>query len=489
MKTLLTLSLLLVSLLSFSQSETLLYYDRIESGNWAGGWWTPSPTSTTSTLYSTSSTTSAVFYGTGNNTYEFDWYVLPNVTGLDVNKKHKLRFRLASYQNVIESSAAGGVDGSDYINVQYSIDGGTNYTTELTVSGWSSAYWGYNNTTLSVTADGTNETYGPILGGDNTSSGYGVSVIELTIPAGVTQLAFDIYARANRPGEEWWFDDFELYEVGLEPGDNPDIALPLIVNDAAGYQTYSNVGMTTTTNEVDPGCALFTENDIWFYVDVPSGVTLIEFDTQTGSITDAGMAIYRGTIGSLTLIECDDDDALDGLMPYIYRDDLIPGERIYIRVWEYGGGTTGTFNIWLSTPQALPVELTYFEGENISKINFFEWETSSENNSDVFEIEWSTDGELWRLIGDVKAAGNSTESIKYSFTHRDFINGFNYYRLVQVDYNGESEIFGPIAIDNRQKEKRIVKYVNLMGQEVNPLTTIGLVLEVYSDGSTSKLIR
>jgi len=47
MKTLLTLSLLLVSLLSFSQSETLLYYDRIESGNWAGGWYIPSTTSTT----------------------------------------------------------------------------------------------------------------------------------------------------------------------------------------------------------------------------------------------------------------------------------------------------------------------------------------------------------------------------------------------------------------------------------------------------------
>ena len=489
MKTLLTLSLLLVSLLSFSQSETLLYYDRIESGNWAGGWWTPSPTSTTSTLYSTSSTTSAVFYGTGNNTYEFDWYVLPNVTGLDVNKKHKLRFRLASYLNAIESSGAGGVDGGDYINVQYSIDGGTNYTTELTVSGWSSAYWGYNNTTLSVTADGTNETYGPISGGDNTTSGYGISVIELTIPAGVTQLAFDIYARANRPGEEWWFDDFELYEVDLEPGDNPDIALPLIVNDAAGYQTYSNVGMTTTTNEVDPGCALFTENDIWFYVDVPSGVTLIEFDTQTGSITDAGMAIYRGTIGSLTLIECDDDDALDGLMPYIYRDDLIPGERIYIRVWEYGGGTTGTFNIWLSTPQALPVELVSFEGQNIDEINFLDWETASESNSDIFEIEWSVDGEFWRPIGDVKAAGNSTESITYNFKHEDYQKGLNYYRLVQIDYNGDSKIYGPIAIDNREKEKHIIKYVNSMGQEVNPLNTIGLVIEVYSDGSTSKLIR
>jgi len=487
-KIFMTLLCLITINLTYSQTETLLYYDRIESGNWAGGWWTPAATATTSTLYSTSGTTSAVLHGTGNNTYEADWYVLPNISGLDPNKKHKLKFRLASYQNAIESSTAGGVDGSDYINVQYSTDGGTNYTTELTVSGWSSAYWDYNNTTLSVTADGTNQTYGPISGGNNTASGYGISVIELTIPAGVTQLAFDIYATANRPGEEWWFDDFELYEVDLEPGDNPDIALPLTVNDAAGYVTYSNVGMTTTTGEVDPGCALFTENDIWFYVDVPSGITLIEFDTQTGSITDAGMAIYRGTPGSLTLIECDDDDALDGLMPYIYRDDLTPGERIYIRVWEYGGGTTGTFNIFASTPQALPVELTQFEAVEYPQWNVVKWTTASEQNSDYFSLERSEDGENWREIVIKKAAGNSNEELRYS--HIDYsLSPLVYYRLKQVDINGEYEIYGPIVIHRNQEFKRVVKYINLAGQVVDPTKTSGIVIEIYDDGTIRKMIR
>lgn len=137
----------------------------------------------------------------------------------------------------------------------------------------------------------------------------------------------------------------------------------------------------------------------------------------------------------------------------------------------------------------LPVELVFFEGENISEINFLDWETASESNSDVFEIEWSANGEIWRLIGDVKASGNSTEVVKYNFKHEDFIKSFNYYRLVQIDYDGKSKIYGPISIDNREKEKRIIKYVNTMGQEVNPLNTIGLVIEVYSDGSTSKMIR
>ena len=271
--------------------------------------------------------------------------------------------------------------------------------------------------------------------------------------------------------------------------DDPVGAIELFVNDPGGYLTFSNVAATNTLTESTPSCANYNGEDVWFYVDVPPGVNVLDIDTQTGDITDGGMAIYRGTIGSLTEIECDDDDALDGLMPWIYREDFTPGERIYIRVWEYGGGTTGTFNIFVSTPQALPVELVSFEGSIINNVNVLEWETASENNSDIFEIEWSVDGEYWRPIGDVKAAGNSVELLKYNFIHNDYKQGFNYYRLVQIDYDGKSEIFGPITIDNPKINKHIIKYVNSMGQEINPSNTIGLVIEVYSDGSTSKVIR
>ena len=271
--------------------------------------------------------------------------------------------------------------------------------------------------------------------------------------------------------------------------DDPSGAILLTVNDAAGYKTYSNVSSTNTLTESTPTCANYAGGDVWFKVVVPSGINILEFDTQTGGITDGGMSIYRGTPGSLTEVECDDDDALDGLMPYIYREDAIPGETIYIRVWEYGGNTFGTFNIFVSTPQSLPVEMVSFEGNIINDVNVLEWETASENNSDYFDVEWSMDGEIWRTVGDVKASGNSTESINYNFTHYNYQKGFNYYRLVQVDIDGKSEIYGPIVIDNTIRNKHIVKYVNSMGQEINPLNTIGLVIEVYSDGSTIKVFR
>lgn len=282
------------------------------------------------------------------------------------------------------------------------------------------------------------------------------------------------------------------YIRGVVPtpvNDEPAGAIELVYNDAS-YQTYTNVAATNTTTETTPTCAAYNGGDVWFYIDVPAGVNVIEFDTQTGGITDAGMAVYRGSIGSLVELECDDDDALDGLMPYIYREDMIPGERIYVRVWEYGGNVEGTFNIRASGPVALPVELVSFEGKQMDRKNILEWQTASESNSDIWEIEYSTDAVEWMLIGDVPGVGNTNSDTYYTFTHETYRKGiFSYYRIIQIDYDGMQKIYGPIAIDNRTVDKRIIKYVNSMGQEVNPLTTTGLVLIVFEDGSTSKVIR
>ena len=175
-------------------------------------------------------------------------------------------------------------------------------------------------------------------------------------------------------------------------------------------------------------------------------------------------------------------------MPWIYREDFTPGETIYIRFWEYGGDVSGTFKMFISTPQALPVELTQFEAVGYPRWNVVKWTTASEHNSSHFVLESSYDGEMWKEIATKNAAGNSIEDVKYSWIDYNQ-NELTYYRLIQYDIDGKSETYGPISVMKSSIDKEIVKYVNLMGQEVNPLTTIGLVIEVYSDGSTRKLIR
>ena len=117
------------------------------------------------------------------------------------------------------------------------------------------------------------------------------------------------------------------------------------------------------------------------------------------------------------------------------------------------------------------------------------WSTASEHNSSYFDIERSIDGIEWGIVGTKQAAVNSNTQINYSYL--DAINQFkiHYYKLVQYDIDGKFEVYGPIMLDNRIKEKKIVKYINLMGQEVNPNYTIGTIFEVYEDGTINRIIR
>ncbi len=136
---------------------------------------------------------------------------------------------------------------------------------------------------------------------------------------------------------------------------------------------------------------------------------------------------------------------------------------------------------------ALPIELISFEGHEHDGCNHLDWATASEANTDYYDVEWSRDAYEWDIIGTLPAAGNSNMNLYYNYVVENPLPIVNYYRLVQYDWDGMYEIFGPIAIDNRKREKRIVKYVNISGQEVDPQKTTGLVIGILEDGSTIKV--
>lgn len=151
-------------------------------------------------------------------------------------------------------------------------------------------------------------------------------------------------------------------------------------------------------------------------------------------------------------------------------------------------GVWGGFLFEASIVTALPVELTQFDAVPYPQWNVVKWTTASEQNSSHFDLESSTDGENWRNVTTKPAAGNSTEEIKYSYIDYN-LNALTYYRLQQFDIDGQFKTYGPIVITKTITEKKIVKYINLMGQEVNPDNLIGVILEVYDDGTTKKMIR
>ena len=184
-------------------------YDCMENYDWAGNWYYAPSTTGFFTNASKSAPTSAVIYGSGGSADEYDWYSLPNVTGLDSFSEYKIQINLGSYRFTSTGSFSG-VDATDYVDVQISLDGGVTYTSELRVTGNNNAYWDYNSKVASVFADGTVDIFTPSGGGDRTLAGDGYSVLEIILPFGTTQVAVDILSVVDRAGEEWWIDDIFL---------------------------------------------------------------------------------------------------------------------------------------------------------------------------------------------------------------------------------------------------------------------------------------
>ena len=143
------------------------------------------------------------------------------------------------------------------------------------------------------------------------------------------------------------------------------------------------------------------------------------------------------------------------------------------------------------TNVALPVEILIFDGKNKGNNNYFFWVTASEDNTSHFDLEKSKDGKNWDKVFTKNASYKSTKKIKYDVTDYNVDPIINYYRLQQYDLDGVYETFGPISIDNRMVEKLVVKYINLIGQEINPnnIDVMTVYIEIYSDGTSRKVIK
>lgn len=98
----------------------------------------------------------------------------------------------------------------------------------------------------------------------------------------------------------------------------------------------------------------------------------------------------------------------------------------------------------------LPVEFAYINVKNVAGSNIISWGTAQELNNSHFEVLRSTDGRKFEVIGVVNGFGNSDELIQYQFEDNQSSNGIAYYRLRQVDYDGQFEFSDIVSITNSQ---------------------------------------
>ena len=108
---------------------------------------------------------------------------------------------------------------------------------------------------------------------------------------------------------------------------------------------------------------------------------------------------------------------------------------------------------------ALPVVLTYFNTslQQNNKVNIT-WATSMEINCKYFDIERSTDGNLFTTIATLP--GNGTTSLEHNYTITDEIASITssvvYYRLKQVDLDGKKSYSQINAVRLKKDYRQLV---------------------------------
>jgi len=111
----------------------------------------------------------------------------------------------------------------------------------------------------------------------------------------------------------------------------------------------------------------------------------------------------------------------------------------------------------------LPVSLSQFSGASLADADKLNWLTKNELNNNHFNVQHSTDGIQFKTIARIQSRaenGNSTEELKYDFTNYNTLNSYNFYRLEQVDINGQSAFSGTVSLFRSLTENSVNIFPN-----------------------------
>ncbi len=132
----------------------------------------------------------------------------------------------------------------------------------------------------------------------------------------------------------------------------------------------------------------------------------------------------------------------------------------------------------------LPIELLDFNAKfEVDHVNI-SWSTASEINNEYFSVERAGPDLKWKEILQTPGAGNSNTTLFYNQKDREPLTGISYYRLKQVDFDGQFKYSDVVSVINSRIDS---------GDEVfiypNPVHDGNIVLRIpYSVSNTKTVV-
>lgn len=143
----------------------------------------------------------------------------------------------------------------------------------------------------------------------------------------------------------------------------------------------------------------------------------------------------------------------------------------------------------IGTP--MPVTLISFNAslnaENSVQLN---WETSEETNNAGFDIEMSLDARKFVKVGFVDGNGNSKSAHQYRYSVSDLPGGTYYFRLKQLDYDGEYEYSQTRAVELKSAKDILAVYPNPTSGKLkfHPLLHQGQAFDIRIIDQTGRIV-
>ncbi|WP_337864816.1 S8 family serine peptidase [Ignavibacterium sp.] len=122
----------------------------------------------------------------------------------------------------------------------------------------------------------------------------------------------------------------------------------------------------------------------------------------------------------------------------------------------------------------VPVELVSFTADYLNNAVQLNWITATETNNFGFEIQKRYENEQYQKIAFIPGSGTSTNRVSYSFADTDIKSDKIYYRLKQIDFNGD-ESFSPEVLVDVQSPEDFILYQNYPNP-FNPSTKISFTI-------------